>query len=227
MNFTAPGLSATVLPESFHLAGWLALAFLAWRWLMSGDWRRLADPARLNLFLGATVAVLALWQIRAGIKPGLAFHLYGMAALTLMFGFWRATFAGVLVLLANAAFGRGSWSALGVDALLMTALPAAVSWSVYRLLERRLPNHFFVYVLGNGFFGAALSAAAIGLATTALMAAAGAYPLEYLLANYTPYATLMISWAEAFSTGMAITMMAVYRPQWLETFDDVKYIQNK
>ncbi|MHB1215637.1 MAG: energy-coupling factor ABC transporter permease [Thiobacillus sp.] len=215
------------MPESFHLAGWLGLAFLAWRWLMSGDWRRLADPARLNLFLGATVAVLALWQIRTGIKPGLAFHLYGLAALTLMFGFWRATFAGVLVLLANAAFGRGSWSALGVDALLMAALPAAVSWGVYRLLERRLPNHFFVYVLGNGFFGAALSAAAIGLATTALMAAAGAYPLEYLLANYTPYATLMISWAEAFSTGMAITMMAVYRPQWLETFDDVKYIQNK
>lgn len=227
MNFTAPGLSATVLPESFHLVGWLGLAFLAWRWLMSGDWRRLADSARLNLFLGATVAVLALWQIRTGIKPGLAFHLYGMAALTLMFGFWRATFAGVLVLIANAAFGRGSWTGLGVDALLMAALPAAVSWSVYRLLERRLPNHFFVYVLGNGFFGAALSAAAIGLATTAMMAAAGAYPLEYLLSNYTPYATLMISWAEAFSTGMAITMMAVYRPQWLETFDDVKYIQNK
>jgi uncharacterized membrane protein len=37
----------------------------------------------------------------------------------------------------------------------------------------------------------------------------------------------MISWAEAFMTGMAITMMAVYRPGWLETFDDARYIQNK
>ncbi|MDP1646312.1 MAG: energy-coupling factor ABC transporter permease [Thiobacillus sp.] len=227
MNFTAPGLSASLLPESFYLIGWLALAFLAWRWLISGDWRRLADPTRLNLFLAATVAVLALWQIRTGIKPGLPFHLYGMAALTLMFGFWRATFAGALILLVNAAFGRGSWTALGVDALLMAALPAAVSWGVFRLLERWLPNHFFVYVLGNGFFGAALSAAAIGLATTALMSVAGAYPLDYLLAHYTPYATLLISWAEAFSTGMAVTVMAVYRPQWLETFDDAKYIQNR
>jgi uncharacterized membrane protein len=227
MNFTALGLSATVLPESFHLAGWLGLAFLAWRWLMSGDWRTLAESPRLNLFLAATVAVLALWQIRTGIKPGLAFHLYGMAALTLMFGFWRATFAGVLILLANAAFGRGSWTALGVDALLMAALPAAVSWGIYRLLDRRLPNHFFIYVLGNGFFGAALSVAAIGLVTTALMALAGAYPLDYLLAYYTPYATLLISWAEAFTTGMAVTVMAVYRPAWLETFDDAKYIQNK
>ncbi|MDP1534749.1 MAG: energy-coupling factor ABC transporter permease, partial [Rubrivivax sp.] len=198
MNFTAPGLAASVLPESFYLIGWLGLAFLAWRWLMSGDWRRLAEPSKLNLFLAATVAVLALWQIRTGIQPGLAFHLYGVAALTLMFGFWRATFAGVLILLTNAAFGRGSWRALGVDTLLVAALPAAVSWGVYRLLERRLPNHFFVYVLGNGFFGAALSVAAIGLATTALMSGAGVYPLDYLLTHYTPYATLLISWAEAF-----------------------------
>lgn len=227
MNFTAPGLSASLLPDPFYLIGWLALAVLAWRWLMSGDWRSLAEPQKLNLFLGATVALLALWQIRTGIKPGLTFHFYGIAALTLMFGFWRATFAGVLILLANAVFGRGSWNALGVDALLVAALPAAVSCGVFRLLDRRLPKHFFVYVLGNGFFGAALSVAAIGLATTALMSAAGAYPLDYLLAYYTPYATLLISWAEAFSTGMAITVMAVYRPAWLETFDDARYIQNK
>ncbi|MBC2730776.1 energy-coupling factor ABC transporter permease [Thiobacillus sp.] len=227
MNFNALGQSASLLPESFYLIGWLGLAFLAWRWLMSGDWRKLAEPSRLNLFLGATVAVLALWQIRTGVKPGLAFHLYGLAALTLMFGFWRATFSGVLVLLANAAFGHGSWEALGMDALLMAALPAAVTWNVYRFVERRLPNHFFIYVLGNGFFGAALSVAMIGVTTTALMALAGVYPLDYLLAQYTPYATVLIGWAEAFSTGMAVTMMAVYRPAWLETFDDAKYIQNK
>jgi uncharacterized membrane protein len=227
MNFTAPGLSASLLPESIYLIGWLGLSVLAWRWLMSGDWRRRPAPARGDRFIAPTVVLLALWQIRTGIKPGLSFHFYGVAALTLMFGFWRATFAGVLILLANAAFGRGSWNALGLDALLTAALPAAVSWGVFRLLDRRLPNHFFIYVLGNGFFGTALSVAAIGLATTALMALSGAYSLDYLLTHYTPYAALMISWAEAFSTGMAITIMAVYRPAWLETFDDARYIQNK
>ncbi len=222
MNFTA-----LALPQSFLVFGWLGLAWLGWRWLMSGDWRRLAEPVRLNLFLGATVVVLALWQIRTGIKPGLTFHFFGIAALTLMFGFWRAIAAGTLIMLANAAFGRGSLAALGFDVLLHAALPAAVSWQIFRLLERRLPNHFFIYVLGNGFFGAALSVAAIGLATTGVMVLADAYTLDYLMAHYTPYATLLISWAEAFSTGMAITVMAVYRPQWLETFDDVKYLHNK
>lgn len=227
MNFTAPGPSASLLPQSFYIAGWLGLALLFWLWMRSGDWRRLAEPQRLNLLLGATVAVLALWQVRTGISPGLAFHLYGLATLTLMFGFWRATFSGVLVLLANAAFGHGSWGTLGIDALLSVALPAAASWNVYRLIGRRLPDHFFIYVLGNGFFGAALSAASVGVATTALMAWAGVYPLDYLLTQYTPYATVLIGWAEAFLTGMAVTMMAVYRPAWLETFDDTRYIQNK
>jgi uncharacterized membrane protein len=227
MDSTALGPSASLLPESFHLVGWLGLAVLAWVWWRTGDWRRLADPARLNLFLAATVMVLALWQIRVGIKPGLSLHFYGVAALTLMFGFWRAALAGVLILVANAAFGRGNWTALGTDALVQVVLPAAVAWAVYRLLERRLPGHFFVYVLGNGFFGAALSVAAIGIATTALMALVGAYSLDYLFSHYMPYAALLISWAEAFSTGMAITVMAVYRPEWLETFDEARYIKNK
>ncbi len=227
MDFTALGPSASLLPQSIHLVGWLGLAFLGWRWMMSGDWRRLKEPARLNLFLGATVAILALWQIRTGVRPGLTFHLYGISALTLMFGFWRATFAGVLVLLINAAFGRGSWAGLGADTLLAVALPAGLSWGVLSVLERYLPKHFFIYVLGNGFFGAALAVAAIGLATTAVMAWSGAYTLDYLLSHYTPYASLLISWAEAFSTGMAVTVMAVYRPQWLETFDDLKYLRDK
>lgn len=222
MNFTA-----LVLPHSLYVLGWLGLAFLGWRWLMSGDWRRLADPRQMNLFLGATVVMLALWQIRTGVRPGLTFHLYGISALTLMFGFWRASFAGALVLLINVVFGRGSLTALGLDMLLQAALPAAVSWSVFRLLERHLPNHFFIYVFGNGFFGAALAAASIGLVTTAVMALAGVYPLDYLLTQYTPYAVLLLSWSEAFLTGMAVTMMAVYRPAWLGTFDDIKYIQNK
>lgn len=223
MNFTAPGLTASVLPASFQLAGWAILVWWAWRWLMSGDWRRLAESETLNRWLSATVVLLALWQVRTG----LSFHLYGLAALTLMFGFWRAIAAGVLVLLGNVLFGRGGLMMLGADALLHVMLPVTVSWYVHRLLERYLPQHFFMYVLGNGFFGAALSVAAIGLATTAAMSLSGAYTLDYLLTHYTPYATLLMSWSEAFSTGMVVTVMAVYRPQWLETYDDALYIQNK
>lgn len=227
MYSTVLNPASLALPGILLIAGWVGLAWFAWRWLMSGDWRRLAEPTKLNLFLGATVAILALWQIKTGVKPGLSFHLYGIAVLTMMFGYWRAVCAGVLVLVANAAFGKGVWAALGYDAMLTVALPAAVSWGLYRLLERYLPNHFFIYVLGNGFVGGWLSAAAIGLATTLIMAGSGAYTTEYLFAHYTPYAILLISWGEALMSGMAVTVMAVYKPAWLETFDDARYIQNK
>jgi hypothetical protein len=44
MNFTAPGLTASVLPESFYLIGWLGLAFLGWRWLMSATGAASLNP---------------------------------------------------------------------------------------------------------------------------------------------------------------------------------------
>ena len=43
-------------------------------------WRVLVDPANLNVFLGACVAVLALWRIKAGVGPGLSFQLLVLMA---------------------------------------------------------------------------------------------------------------------------------------------------
>ncbi len=215
MDFTALGR-----PELFHLFGWLGLAFLAWRWLRSGDWRSLADSARLNLFLGATVAVLVLWQVRFDMRPGLSLHLYGISVLTLMFGVWRAGVAGVLVLLGQIIWGGGQLAALGLDAMLRVALPATMTWSLLRLAQRWLPRHFFIYVMGS-FFSAAVAVATIGLAVTVVMVWSGTYSLAYLLSHYLPYATLLLGWAGASLTGMAIN-----RPAWLETFDDRTYLDN-
>jgi uncharacterized membrane protein len=54
----------------------------------------------------------------------------------------------------------------------------------------------------------------------------GAYALAYLKTNYLPYYILM-GWSEAISTGMAITLMVVYRPEWVATFDDRRYLNGK
>jgi uncharacterized membrane protein len=220
MDFTAQAL-----PSSYLFAGWACFAWLAWRIFATGAWRVLTDPALRTRFLVAVAVLVALWQVRTGVKPGLELHLYGVAALTLMFGYWRAVLAGMLALGIAAALGRSSVMALGTNAVLTVAFPAWVSWQVLRLLDKRLPRHFFVYALGNGFFGAAASVAVMGLGITAVMALSGAYTPAYLFANYTPYATLLISWAEAFSTGMAITVMAVYRPAWLATYDETRMLR--
>jgi uncharacterized membrane protein len=214
-----------LIPAEWIWVLWAALAlgglFLARRCA----WRMLADRDNLNVFLGATVAVLGLWLIKTGIKPGLHFHMLGATALTLMFRPGFALLALALVTLAVTLLS-GEYNALPANILIMGAVPVAVSWGIFRLADRRFINHLFVYIFVNAFFGAALAITAVGLASTAFAAATGAYPLAYLLDEYLPYYLLM-AWAEAFATGMLVTLMVVYKPQWVATFDDRRYLLNK
>ncbi|MEW6131975.1 MAG: energy-coupling factor ABC transporter permease [Pseudomonadota bacterium] len=216
----------SVFAANWTALGWAGVVILLWFAWRSGDLARLKDGARLNLFLGAAVALMVMWQIRTGVKPGLSFHMLGASLATLMFGFWRGWLAASLAALAAALTGKGSLAGLGLESLIFCAVPAAVTHHLYRLIDRRLPNHFFIYVLANGFFGAALAIGTAALASTAVLAVSGAYALNYLLENYTVYFVLL-AWSEALTTGMGATLMAVYRPEWLETFDDERYIKNK
>jgi uncharacterized membrane protein len=188
-------------------------------------WSMLKDAANLNVFLAASVAVLGLWLIKTGVKPGLNFHLLGATALTLMF---RPLFALLAIALITAAvtFWHGEYAAFPANWLIMGAVPVGVSWALFRLIDRKLPNHLFIYVFLNAFFGAALAVTAVGLTSTAFASLAGAYPLAYLLEEYLPYYLLM-AWAEAFATGMLITVMVVYKPEWVATFDDRRYLLDK
>jgi uncharacterized membrane protein len=216
----------SVFTDGWNTLGWAGVVILLWFAWRSGDLARLKDAARLNLFLGMSVALMVLWQIRTGVRPGLSFHLLGASLATLMFGFWRGWLAASLAAVAAALTGKISPAALGLEVLIFCAVPAAVTHHLYRVVERKLPNHFFIYVLGNGFFGVALAVGVTALASTAVLALSEAYDPSYLLEHYLPY-FILLAWSEAVTTGMGATLMAVYRPEWLETFDDDRYIKNK
>lgn len=213
------------LPFAWATALWIAFALGAWWIARHLAWRMLADRANLNVFLGATVAVLAIWLIRTGIKPGLSFHLLGATLLTLMF---RPLFAllSLALVMAALAMWDGQYKAYPANLLVTGVVPVLVSWAIYRVVDRWLPNHLFVYIFLNAFFGAGLAIAAVGLASTGLAAALGVYRLDYLLREYLPYYLLM-AWSEALVTGMLVTLMVVYRPEWVATFDDRRYLHRK
>lgn len=223
------------IPDHLLPLPWYGLSHLAALLLLALAVRRiplesLAVPWRLNLLLGASVALMVLWSIKTGVKPGLNFHVLGATALTLMFGWPLALIALALVILGTTAAaaldGQTAWQAVSINFLVMAAVPVGVSHGIFRLVDRHLPNHFMIYVFLCGFFGAALSMAATGLVATAVMAASGTYALDYLTSHYLPYFILM-GWSEAILTGMAVTLMAVYRPTWVSTFDDTRYLQNR
>jgi len=215
-------LLSTHVPLAWLWVFWLGALGLVILLVRRAAWSMLLDRANLNIFLGATVAVLGLWLIKAGIKPGLNFHLLGATALTLMF---RPLFALLALGLITAAISlwQGQYAAFAANWVMMGALPVAISWTIYRLVDSRLPNHLFVYIFLNAFFGGAVTVMLLGLASTAYIAVAGVYPLQYLLEEYLPY-YLLISWGEAFATGMMVTLMVVWRPEWVSTFDDKRYL---
>ncbi|HCU54006.1 MAG TPA: hypothetical protein DIC36_06915 [Gammaproteobacteria bacterium] len=198
-----------------HLLYGLVLAVALWR----APWKRLGEAPLLHVYLGTTVAVLVLWQLQAGVLPGLNFHILGAALFTLMFGWPLAMVASSLVLLAVTTAGAGGWQAYSINALLMGVLPATVSWLVYRAVYRWLPRHLFVYIFACGYFGAALAMAATGLVSAGVFALSGVYPLEELLQHYLPYYLLMV-FPEAILTGSFVALLAVYRPEWIWTYDE-------
>ena len=194
--------------------------------VLSAPWRRLHDSEQLHVFLGVCVSLMVLWTLRAGILPGLNFHFLGATLLVLMFG-WRLALIGLaLVLAATTLSGKSGLSAYGLNALLMTLVPVLVSHAVQRLAVRSLPKHFFVYVFVQGFFNAGIAMACTGIVSSLAFLAGGVYSADRLASDYLPIYLLMV-FPEALLTGSAISLMVVYRPTWVGSFDDERYLKNK
>lgn len=218
-------LRAAPFPFALLLAGnLLALAILAWR-ARRVHWS-LLPQARLTGWLGATTLIAVLWQWSAGIKPGLSFHLLGAAALTLIAGRDKALIGLAAVVLATCANGHADFLAAGLD-WLSGPLPAVLcADAALRLSRRYLPANYFAYFFANGFFGAALGFALAACCKLLLHALAGSYTAAYLAEEALPY-YLLFSWSEAFTTGLVMAALVVYRPQWVESFDDRRYLEGQ
>lgn len=202
---------------------WLPLfARSVWR----APWRRLGDSEQLNVWLGMVVVLVLVWSLKAGVKPGLALHLLGATVFTLSFGPALAFIGLSLVTAGITLNGEAGAFAYAANALLLAGAGVAFNHLLFRLLADLLPRHFFIYVFVNGFLGAALTVLGVGALATLLLAVAGAYEWDYLLSEYFPYCFLL-AFAEAWLSGMVMTLFVVYRPQWVVTFDDSRYLTGK
>ncbi len=221
MNILTPHIAISGLLVFYLL--FLVLVGLA---SIRAPWYHLKESDSLNIFLAMIVGVMVVWTLRAGFAPGLDIHLVGATLLTLMFGWEFATLSIALVLVVHAFYSGLSLLALPVNVLLIGALPSLVSQGIFRLADRHLPNSFFIYIFVCAFFGAAVSIATIVIFTTGVHWISDTYPWEYLWKNYTRYVPLMM-FPEAFLTGMLMSLFVAYRPQWVSSFDDSRYLENK
>ena len=170
--------------------------------------------------------MLLLWNTRAGVLPALNFHLLGITAVTLMFGWPFAILAVLLVLTGSALYAGDSFASLGINALVMGGIPVLVTSALLRFAQCRLPHNFFVYIYFNGFLAAGVSVLLSGLAGAGVMLASDISSAGWLRYQYYPYLPLVF-FAEAFLNGMLMTVLVVLRPAWVCSFDDERYLHNK
>ena len=187
---------------------------------------RLRSNEFMHVYLAACVVLLLLWNTRVGVLPALNFHLLGVTAITLMFGWAYAVFAVLMVCAGSLINQGGDWQGLGLNVLVVGCVPILVTQVLLRLAQRRLPHNFFVYVYINGFLAAGLSTLAVGLLGALLMLMVDGGNSEWLSYQYYPYFPL-IFFSEAFVNGMIMTALVALRPGWVSSFDDNLYINNK
>lgn len=192
--------------------------------LWTAPWRKLLSQRLLqHLFLGATVLLIGLWHMRAGLSPGLSIHVLGATLVALMFGWALAVVSMSLALLAMVLVGHLGWDAFPVRGMLMILIPVLVSYGHHLLIQRLLPKNFFVYLLGTVFLGAGLSVAAMVLATVLLYALTDIYSLQKLMYEYLVFLPLMML-SEAMVNGMLMTGLMANYPNLIRTFGAKNYI---
>lgn len=214
----------------FPVAGqWLMLAITAfglYLTLRRAPWGRLRAATQLNLLLGFAVGLMLLWSMKAGVKPGLSLHMLGAMAATLALGPWLAVVALGLALVGITLNGVVEWPDWPLNFVLMVVAPVGFAHGFQRAVERWLPAHFFIFVFVIGFAGAAVTVMVQGVLASSALVLAGAYSAGFLLSEYLPF-FLLLGFAEAWISGAVITLLVVYRPEWVAAFDDRRYLLDK
>jgi uncharacterized membrane protein len=218
------GLMHRDLDLDLALLGWLALApclLAAWRELRG--LRFLPESAAQHLWLGACVVLAWLWSLQVRAVGGLELGLLGGAFLTLLFGRARAFLALLAALVLHAIFAGGSWTNLGLNALLLAALPAwLTAWAQGRI-ARHLPHNVFVFMIGNGLFVVFAVTAITALARIAVAATLAPAGTHLQWEDAIAYA-LLLAWGEALLSGMVFSALVIYRPEWVLSYHQDTYL---
>ena len=215
---------SVLAPWALVMTWLLSLGVIVWC-LCLRPWRPLLeDTALQHRWMAATLAIMLMWQLRAQAVDWLTLHLVFTVLMTLVFKMPLALISNVMINVAMVAIGRNDWSLMGANVLVTGIVPAIVIGFVWRIVDRRLPDNLMVFLFACGFFGTALATLGGGLSAVALIIVAGTDPeAVYLAQEYARFLPLLMP-SEAFITGMLLSILLVYHPSWVATFNDHRYI---
>lgn len=217
------GMTENLLSTSQWVITLLIFLVVLVRAARSIDWQTFRkDNALQHSFFGAAVILGFVWQLRAGLSPGLAIHIFGITVITLMLGWALAVMAGLLALVITVITGREPLIMFAANGLITVMVPAIVSHGIMLWERRRNFRNFFAYIFFCGFFGAGIAVAAAGTVMCLMLWASGVYTLDELVHEYIRYLPLFMI-PEGFVNGTFVTGLMVFHPDRLTTLDQRRY----
>lgn len=194
-------------------------------------WQMLRHSALQSPWLGTLVVLPWVWSTQKLLPGGLVLHMSGACLLVLMFGWPLAVCTLVPIAFAGMWLGQinhGNWWPTDWAPLLATTLeqavwygivPATIALGLGMATRRWLPRHLFVYILARGFVCTALAVTLAGaLAVWWRGTPQGIDASEMLIGRW------LIGWGEAFATGMFTAIFVAFRPEWMATYSDARYL---
>ena len=153
------GIFSFALPPEIAYLAILAAAAILFHNIRTAPWKTLAAaraemPGAFSAWCFSIIMLPMLWSFEIPAARGLALHMLGMPLFVLMFGRQLAVVGISLSVVAYTVMNHSLWGNIGMNLLLLAVLPAWCGEAVMRATKRYLPHNIFIYLLGNGFFGA-------------------------------------------------------------------------
>lgn len=184
------------------------------------------DKKIQHLVFGCAASLFFLWIFRTGIYPGLNVHFLWLTALLLILGFRWAMVSALLALLGVTLIGKESWSMFGINGLLGVMVPLSLSYLVYSFAFHKLSRHVFVYIFICAFLPGALMIAIKMYLLGGYFFIDNHYDWLTIKDNYLVLIWLLL-FPEGMLNGMTMTLLIIYKPQWVYTFYEKFYIDKK
>lgn len=196
------------------LVGVAVLVALAMR-----PWRLLAAGGLQSPWLACLVLLPWLWASQRVLPGGVALQMSGACLLVLMFGWPLAVLSLVPIALAGAWFAGMAWPQALAELAWNGVAAATLAMGLGLATRRWLPAHVFVFILGRGFIVTALAIMGAGTLAAWWEPLPPGTELGLLLVG-----RWLMAWGEAFATGMLTAIFVAFRPQWLASWSDARYL---
>ncbi|GAB7539474.1 energy-coupling factor ABC transporter permease [Burkholderia sp. 22PA0099] len=216
------GFLYTPLPLWVAAGGWIAAGVLLALALWKRPFHRLKDPTLQHVWCALIATITVLWASNAWLDDGLVMHLLGATLIATLFDWTLALVAMSAVTGIAAVVFDATWQGIGITYLVYGALPVAVSTLMQRAATAWLPHNLLTFIVGQGFVAPAVTIIAVAAAAAGVQIGLADGSTLVMPAGY-GLNTVLLALGEAWFTGMATALIAIYKPEWVTTFDVRRY----